>query len=199
MKMIIQIPCFDEAEGLPLTLAALPRTVIGFDRVEYLVVDDGSTDGTDDIARQHGAHHVVRHLHNRGLAAAFMTGIASCLALGADVIVTIDGDNQYDGHDIPALVAPLRDGLADYTLGVRPLRDRRFFPLWKYLLTRLGTAVARLLSGVPTQDAPSGLRACSASVARCLRVHGRYSYTQETLVLAGSLGAWQRYRSMCIR
>ena len=187
MKLIIQIPCFDEAEGLPTTLAALPRAVAGFDAVEYLVVDDGSTDGTGEIARRHGAHYVVRHPQNRGLAAAFMTGIASCLALGADVIVNIDGDNQYDGGDIPALVAPLRDGLADYAMGVRPLYDRRYFPLWKSLLTRFGTVVARLLSNVPTQDAPSGLRAYSADIAQRLRVHGHYSYTMETLVLSGSL------------
>ena len=188
MKLLIQIPCFDEAEGLPLTLAELPRTVAGFDAVEYLVIDDGSTDGTEQIAWRHGAHHVVRHPHNRGFAAAFMTGIAACLALGADAIVTTDGDNQYDGRDIPALVAPLRNGQVDYVLGVRPLGDRRFFPLWKSLLTRLGTRVARLLSGVPTQDAPSGMRAYSAATARRLRVQEHYSYTMETLVLSGSLG-----------
>jgi hypothetical protein len=187
MKLIIQIPCLDEAESLPVTLAALPRTVAGFDRVEYLVIDDGSSDGTGKIALRHGAHHVVRHSQNRGLAAAFMTGITSCLALGADVIVNIDGDNQYDGSDIPALVAPLREGIADHAMGIRPLHDRDFFPLWKSLLTRFGTVVARLLSGAPTHDAPSGLRAYSARVARQLRVHGHYSYTMETLVLTGSL------------
>lgn len=188
MKLIIQIPCFNEADGLPRTLAALPRAVDGFDTVEYLLIDDGSTDGSVDIARQLGVHHVVRHPHNRGLAAAFMTGVATSLTLGADAIVTIDGDNQYDGGDIPALVAPVRDGHADYALGIRPLRDRRFFPLWKSWLTRIGTVVARVLSGVPTQDAPSGLRAYSAATARRLRVQGHYSYTMETLVLAGSLG-----------
>ena len=187
MKLIIQIPCLDEAESLPTTLAALPRAVDGFDRVEYLVIDDGSSDGTGKIALRNGAHHVVRHPQNRGLAAAFMTGITSCLALGADVIVNIDGDNQYDGGDIPALVAPLREGIADHAMGVRPLHDRRYFPPWKSLLTRFGTVVARLLSGVPTQDAPSGLRAYSANVARQLRVHGHYSYTMETLILTGSL------------
>ena len=187
MKLIIQIPCFDEADALPTTLAALPRTVEGFDQVEYLVVDDGSSDDTAGIARRHGVHHVVRHPQNRGLAAAFMTGIASCLALGADVIVTTDGDNQYFGGDIPALVAPVRDGRADFAMGVRPVRDRRYFPLWKSVLTRIGTLLAQCLSGLAVQDAPSGLRAYSARAARCLRVTGHFSYTMETLVQAGSL------------
>jgi hypothetical protein len=186
MKLIIQIPCFDEADHLPATLADLPRTLDGFDVVEYLVVDDGSSDDTVAVARRHGVHHIVRHSSNRGLAAAYMTGIASCLALGADVIVGTDGDNQYVGDDIPALVAPVRDGLADFAIGVRPINDRSYFPLWKSILTRIGTVLARLLSGLPVLDAPSGLRAYNAATARSLRVTGHFSYTMETLVQAGS-------------
>ena len=186
MKLIIQIPCFDEAKYLPATLADLPRTVDGFDVVEYLVVDDGSSDDTVAVARRHGVHHIVRHPENRGLAAAYMTGIAACLALHADVIVGTDGDNQYVGADIPALVAPVRDGLADFAIGIRPLRDRRYFPLWKFVLTRIGTVLARMLSGLPVVDAPSGLRAYTAATARGLRVTGCFSYTMETLVQAGS-------------
>lgn len=186
MKLIIQVPCFNEADNLPATLAALPRAVDGFDVVEYLVVDDGSDDTTAEVARRHGVHHIVRHLENRGLAAAFMSGITTSLALGADAIVNTDGDNQYFGGDIPAVVAPVRDGRADFAMGVRPIRDRRYFPLWKSVLTRIGTLLARTLSGLPLQDAPSGLRAYTAAAARELRVTGRFSYTMETLVLAGS-------------
>jgi hypothetical protein len=188
MKLIIQIPCFDEADHLPQTLADLPCAVEGFDAVEFLVIDDGSSDGTANVAFAHGAHHVVRHVHNCGLAASFMTGIAASLARGADVIVNTDGDNQYCGADIPSVVAPVREGRADFSMGVRPLHDGRSFALWKSALTRMGTTLARLLSGLPVQDAPSGLRAYSAASARELRVSGRFSYTMETLVLAGSRG-----------
>ncbi len=197
MKLIIQIPCFNEADHLPDALAALPRAVDGFDVVEYLVVDDGSSDDTVAVARRHGVHHIVRHAENRGLAAAYMTGIAACLALGAGVIVGTDGDNQYVGDDIACVVAPVRNGQADFAIGVRPLRDRRYFPLLKSILTRAGTLLARLLSGLPVIDAPSGLRAYTADVARELRVTGRFSYTMETLVLAGSRG-W-RLASVPIR
>lgn len=186
MKLMIQIPCFNEADHLAETLAALPRAVNGFNSVEYLIVDDGSDDETVDVARRHGVHHIVRHLENRGLAAAFMTGITSCLALGADVIVTTDGDNQYFGGDISAVVAPVREARADFAMGVRPIGDRRYFPLWKSVLTRIGTLLARMLSGLRLQDAPSGLRAYSAAAASRLRVAGRFSYTMETLILAGS-------------
>ncbi len=197
MKLIIQIPCFNEAEALPITLAALPRAVDGFDLVELLVIDDGSSDDTAGIAHRHGVQHVVRHPQNRGLAAAYMTGIATALALGADTIASTDGDNQYCGADIQALVAPVRDGRADFAMGVRPIRDRRYFPLWKSVLTRLGTWLARLLSGLPVQDAPSGMRAYTSAAARDLRVTGRFSYTMESLVLAGSQG-W-RLASVPIR
>ena len=186
MKLIIQIPCFNEADHLPDALAALPRAMDGFDVVEYLVVDDGSSDDTVAVARRNGVHHIVRHAENRGLAAAYMSGIAACLALGADVIVGTDGDNQYVGDDIPSVVAPVRHGQADFAIGVRPLRDRRYFPFWKSILTQSGTLLARMLSGLPVIDAPSGLRAYTADVARELRVTGRFSYTMETLVQAGS-------------
>lgn len=188
MKLIIQVPCFNEAEQLADTLACLPRTVPGFDAVEWLVIDDGSTDDTVAVARAAGADHVISLGHNRGLAQAFMTGLEACLQRGADVIVNTDGDNQYCAACIPALTAPIVAGQALIAIGERPIgRIEHFSPL-KRRLQRLGSWVVRVASGSAVQDAPSGFRAIHRDAAVQLYVFGRYTYTLETIIQAGRLG-----------
>ena len=185
LKLIIQIPCFDEAETLPLTVADLPREVPGIDIVEWLVVDDGSSDRTAEIARELGVDHVVSHTHNRGLAAAFLTGIDACLRAGADVIVNTDADNQYQGTSIPDLVAPVLAGDADMVVGERPIASIDDFSPTKKLLQRTGSSVVRRFSGTGVRDAASGFRAYSRDAAMRVQVFGRYTYTMETIVQAG--------------
>jgi glycosyltransferase involved in cell wall biosynthesis len=185
MKLIIQIPCFNEAATLPATLADLPRQVDGFDEVEILVIDDGSTDGTADVARVHGVDHVVRFPKNRGLAAAFRSGLDEALARDADVIVNTDGDNQYSAAAIPALVEPVLAGHADLVIGVRPIEEIAHFSPLKKRLQRFGSAVVRRFSGLTVEDATSGFRAFSRRAALRLNVINRYTYTLETLIQAG--------------
>ena len=184
MKLIIQVPCFNEAAQLPATLAQLPRAVEGFDEVEWLVVDDGSTDDTAAVARAHGVHHVVRYPDNRGLAFAFATGLEASCRRGADVIANVDADNQYRADALPALCTPVREGVADIVVGCRPIRQIAHFSFAKKLLQRLGSAVVRLVSGAGVDDATSGFRAYSRRAALTLNVHSRYTYTLETLVQA---------------
>ena len=188
MKLIIQIPCLNEAEGLPVTLADLPREVAGFDEVEWLVIDDGSTDGTSDIARAHGVDHVVRHPVNRGLARAFMSGLEASLAAGADVIVNTDADNQYRASSIPALVEPILAGRAQMVVGARPIADIPSFSPLKKLLQRLGSWAVRVASGTNVPDAPSGFRAYHREAALQLYVLDAYTYTLDTLIQAGRKG-----------
>lgn len=185
MKLIIQIPCFNEAESLPVTLKKLPRSVEGFDVVEWLVVDDGSSDETADVALRHGVDHVVRFKRNQGLAAAFIEGISTCLAHDADVIVNTDADNQYDASDIPKLVGPILSGTADIVIGARPIGEIRHFSFTKKLLNRIGSAVVRGVSGTTIPDAPSGFRAFSREAARQINVFNQYTYTIETIIQAG--------------
>ena len=185
VKLSIQIPCFNEEETLPLTIADLPREVPGVDVVEWLVVDDGSTDRTVEVARQLGVDHVVSHRHNRGLAAAFLTGLDACLRAGADVIVNTDADNQYHGSSIPALVAPVLSGDAEMVVGERPIESIDDFSRIKKLLQRLGSSVVRRFSGTGVRDAASGFRAYSRDAAMRVQVFGRYTYTMETIVQAG--------------
>lgn len=187
MKLIIQIPCLNEAAQLPATLADLPRAVEGFDAVEWLVIDDGSTDGTAEVARAHGVDHVVRLSRNRGLAAAFMTGLETALRLGADVIVNTDADNQYDAACIPALTRPILAGEAAMVVGARPIAEHQSFSPLKKLLQRLGSWVVRQASGAPVPDAPSGFRAISRALAMKLYVFNSHTYTLETLIQAGRL------------
>ena len=168
MKLIIQIPCFNEAETLAATLADLPREAPGFDTVEWLVIDDGSTDATRQVALDNGADHVVRHTSNQGLARAFMTGLNTCLRRGADVIVNTDADNQYDAGDIPALAAPILDGTADIVVGERPIQVIRHFSPLKKMLQKLGSWVVRIASNTNIPDAPSGFRAFSRAAAQHL-------------------------------
>lgn len=188
MKLIIQIPCYNEQATLPITLASLPRNVAGFDRVEWLVVDDGSGDGTGTVAAELGVDHIVRHPTNRGLASAFMTGIREALRLGADVIVNIDADNQYNAADIPALLAPIHAGSAGFVIGIRPVDEVRDIPPLIRFLHRLGSIVVMKASGTRITDPPSGFRAFTREVAGNLRVFNRYTYTLETIIQAGNTG-----------
>lgn len=185
MKLIIQIPCLNEAETLGVALAALPREVPGFDRVEWLVIDDGSSDGTEALAKALGVDHVVRHQVNRGLAAAFMTGLETSLRLGADVIVNTNADNQYEGADVPKLTAPILAGEADMVIGSRPIDQTEHFSWIKKKLQRLGSWAVRMASKTNIEDAPSGFRAISREAAMRLNVFNAYTYTLETIIQAG--------------
>lgn len=187
-KLIVQIPCLNEEETLPGAIEAIPREVPGFDRVEVLVIDDGSTDGTCEVALEHGADYVVSLKKNMGLAKAFCIGLDACIQRGADVIVNTDGDQQYVAADIPRLVRPIVDGQADMVVGARPIRDIESFPWWKKLLQRLGSRVVRTISGTKVEDATSGFRAFSRDAARRLHVFRDYTYTLETIVQAGRSG-----------
>ncbi len=188
MKLIIQIPCFNEEESLPTTLASLPRHVDGFDSVEWLVINDGSTDRTVEIARANGVDHIVDFDVNRGLARAFMAGIERALEEGADVIVNTDADNQYDARDIPVLVAPILARRAQFVVGARPISTIEHFSAAKKLLQRLGSWVVRFTSATDVRDAPSGFRAISREAALRLNVFDGYSYTLESIIQAGRLG-----------
>src|SRR6476469_6325666 len=182
MKLIIQIPCLNEVGTLAIALSALPRQVPGFDSVEWLVIDDGSTDDTANLARQLGVDHVVRHPVNRGLAAAFMTGLDACLRLGADVIVNTDADNQYEATDIPLLTAPIIEGRADMVIGARPIDETEHFSWIKKKLQRLGSWAVRMASKTAVDDAPSGFRAITRETAMRLNVFNPYTETTETII-----------------
>lgn len=188
MKLIIQIPCFNEEQNLPETLGDLPRTVAGFDKVEWLIIDDGSTDRTIEVAKENGVDHIVKLSHNQGLAAAFMHGLEACLRRGADVIVNTDGDNQYRGDYIEALTQPVVNGDAQIAIGARPIKVIEHFSPLKRLLQRLGSWVVRLASGSDVLDAPSGFRAIHKSAAVRLMVFNPYTYTLETIIQAGRMG-----------
>ncbi|HRQ65519.1 MAG TPA: glycosyltransferase family 2 protein [Xanthomonadaceae bacterium] len=185
MKVVIQIPCYNEAESLPLTLSQLPRAITGTSEVAWLIIDDGSTDDTAEVALRHGADRVERHPLNRGLAAAFMTGIECAVSMGADIIVNTDADNQYDARDIATLVEPILAGRAEMVVGARPIDQTGHFSWIKKRLQRLGSAVVRLASGTQVADAPSGFRAFTRDAAMRLNVFGSYTYTLETLIQAG--------------
>lgn len=185
--VIIQIPCFNEAATLPVVLADLPREIAGVRRVEWLVIDDGSEDGTAEVARAHGVDHVVRLPSNRGLAHAWRSGVDAALARGADIVVNTDGDSQYAGSAIPALVAAVQGG-SDIAVGARPIREIAHFSPLKKTLQRLGSWAMRALSGTPVADAPSGFRAISREAALRLCVMTGYTYTLETLIHAGAAG-----------
>jgi glycosyltransferase involved in cell wall biosynthesis len=187
MKLIIQIPCLNEQDTLPATLADLPREVEGFDEVEWLVVDDGSTDRTIDVARAHGVNHIVRLTNNKGLATAFQAGLDACLKLGADVVVNTDADNQYDGRDIPKLVGPIVKGDADMVVGNRVVDQVEHFSPLKKRLQRLGSWVVRGASGTDVPDTTSGFRAYNREAAIQVQVVSKYTYTLETIIQAGKM------------
>jgi glycosyltransferase involved in cell wall biosynthesis len=187
VKLIIQIPCFDEEETLPVTLADLPREVPGFDLVEWLVVDDGSTDRTVEVAREHGVDHIVRLTNNKGLAAGFQAGLDASLKLGADVIVNTDADNQYYGPDIPKLVEPIIKGDADMVVGDREVMNIEHFSPLKKSLQRLGSWVVRRASQTTIPDTTSGFRAYNREAAIQMVVVSKFTYTLETIIQAGKM------------
>jgi glycosyltransferase involved in cell wall biosynthesis len=187
MKLIIQIPCLNEEVTLPATIAALPREIPGFDAVELLVIDDGSTDRTVEVAREQGVEHIVRLTGNRGLAAAFQAGLDACLKLGADAIVNTDADNQYSGADVPKLVAPILAGKADMVVGDRQVATIDHFSPRKKRLQRLGSWVVRRVSGTDIADTTSGFRAYNREAALGLLVTDNFTYTLESLIQAGKM------------
>ncbi|MDX1600182.1 MAG: glycosyltransferase family 2 protein [Anaerolineales bacterium] len=188
MKLVIQIPCYNEETSLPVTLAELPRSVPGFDEVEWLVIDDGSTDRTAAVAEENGVDRVVRLPNNRGLARAFVRGLDAAIDMGADVIVNTDADNQYRAEDIPKLVAPILSGKAEIVVGERPISATPHFSPLKKGLQRLGSRIVRKLSATDIPDAPSGFRAISRDAAMRIHVFNTFSYTLETIVQAGRKG-----------
>jgi glycosyltransferase involved in cell wall biosynthesis len=185
LKLIIQIPCFNEAATLPVTLHDLPREVAGFSTVEWLVINDGSTDNTVEIAKKCGVDHIVSFTKNQGLARTFLAGLDGCMKLGADVIVNTDADNQYAAADIPALVAPILAGKADIVIGIRPIDKIESFSFLKKVLQKLGSAVVRFVSKTDILDAPSGFRAMTREAALRINVFNDYTYTLETIIQAG--------------
>ncbi|MDZ7369777.1 MAG: glycosyltransferase family 2 protein [candidate division KSB1 bacterium] len=185
MKLIIQIPCYNEEETLPITLAELPRKIDGIDQIEILIINDGSTDRTVEIARRHGVHHIVNLNKNKGLAYGFMAGLDACLKLGADIIVNTDADNQYKGEDITKLVAPILAGKADMVIGDRQTSQIEHFSWFKKLLQRWGSWVVRQVSGTDVPDATSGFRALSREAALRMNVVSQFTYTLETIIQAG--------------
>ena len=185
MKLIIQIPCFNEAEALPVTLKDLPRSVPGFDCVEWLIVNDGSSDDTAEVAVRNGVDHVVSFTKNQGLARAFLAGLDSCVKLGADVIVNTDADNQYMAQDIPALLAPILAGKADVVVGARPINEIESFSPVKKFLQGIGSLAVRFVSRTGIPDAPSGFRAMTREAAMRFNVFNNYTYTLETIIQAG--------------
>jgi glycosyltransferase involved in cell wall biosynthesis len=187
MKLIIQIPCFNEEQQLPVTLSELPREVHGFETVEWLIIDDGSSDRTIEVAREHGVDHVVRLTNNKGLAAAFQAGLDAGLKLGADVIVNTDADNQYYAGDIPKLVAPIVDGTADMVVGDRQVETIEHFSPLKKTLQRLGSWVVRQASSTEVPDTTSGFRAYNREAALQMQVVSKFTYTLETIIQAGKL------------
>jgi glycosyltransferase involved in cell wall biosynthesis len=187
MKLIIQIPCFNEEQTLPETLADLPREIPGIETVEWLVIDDGSTDRTIEVARDGGVDHVVRLTNNKGLAAAFQAGLDACLKLGADVIVNTDADNQYSGEDIPRLVEPILAGEADMVIGDRKTDQIEHFSPVKKRLQRWGSAVVRRASGTGVPDTTSGFRAYNREAALQMQVVSKFTYTLESIIQAGKM------------
>ena len=187
-KLIIQIPCYNEEETLGATLAELPRRINGIDCIEWLVIDDGSRDGTIEVAKACGVDHIVRLPHNQGLAKGFMAGLEASLKAGADIIVNTDADNQYCADDIPKLIEPIVYGHADIVVGERPIWKTKHFSLTKKILQKFGSWVVRRASNTNIPDAPSGFRAFNREAALRFNVFNSYTYTLETIIQAGQKG-----------
>lgn len=188
MKLIIQIPCYNEEEYLGVTLNNLPKKLEGIDEIEYLVIDDGSTDKTVEVAKKMGVNYIIRHNNNLGLARAFATGIENCLELGADIIVNTDADNQYCAEDIEKLIKPILNGTADIVIGARPIDKIKHFSTTKKILQRIGSSVVRFFSNTDVLDATSGFRAISKEAAYHISIFSNYTYTLETIIQAGRKG-----------
>lgn len=188
MKLIIQIPCYNEEKSLPITLNALPKEIEGIDEIEVLIINDGSTDKTVEVARSLGVKHIVEMPHNCGLAKAFVAGINTALSLDADIIVNTDADNQYCADDIEKIIKPILNGSADIVIGSRPVSKIQHFSLLKKMLQKLGSFVMRLISSTDVEDAPSGFRAFSRNAAIQLNVFDNYTYTLETIIQARAKG-----------
>lgn len=185
MKLIIQIPCYNESETLEIALNDLPKQLDGIDTIEYLIINDGSKDNTVEVAKKWGVHHVVNFTQNKGLAKGFMAGLDECLRQGADIIVNTDADNQYCADDIQKLIQPILDGKADYVVGARPIDETEHFSFIKKKLQHLGSWAVRKASATDIPDAPSGFRALSREAAMRINVVNDYTYTLETIVQAG--------------
>lgn len=188
MKLIIQIPCFNEEETLSATIKDFPKKINKINKIELLVIDDGSSDKTVDIAKKNGVHHIVSHKKNQGLARAFETGLKKCISLGADIIVNTDADNQYYGSDIEKIVNPIISNQADIVIGSRPIKAHNEFSPFKKFLQHIGSLVVRFLSFTDVRDAPSGFRAYSRIAAQKIHVYSNYTYTLETIIQAGHSG-----------
>jgi glycosyltransferase involved in cell wall biosynthesis len=186
MKLVIQIPCYNEEEALPVTLASLPKAVSGIDEIEVLIIDDGSSDRTVVVAKNHGAH-VISHAINKGLATAFATGLRESLRLDADIIVNLDADNQYNADDIKLLVGPILDREAEVVIGARPIHSMPQFSPAKKFFQYLGSLVVRLVSKTNIEDAPSGFRAISKRAARRINITSTFTYTAEMIIQLGAL------------
>ncbi len=185
MKLIIQIPCYNEAETLEIALNDLPKHIEGIDVIEYLIINDGSTDNTVEVAQRWGVHHIVSFSRNKGLAKGFMAGLDACCKLGADIIVNTDADNQYSGADIETIVRPIIEGRADIVIGERPIDEIEHFSPLKKKLQHLGSWVVQKASHTTIPDAPSGFRAFTREAAMRMNVINEYTYTLETIVQAG--------------
>jgi len=187
-KLIIQIPCYNEEKSLPVTLKDLPRKLPGISKVEWLIIDDGSSDRTVETARELGVDHVVRLIRHQGLAKGFMAGIQACVELGADIIVNTDADNQYHAGDIQKLVQPILEGKAEIVVGARPIRQIKHFSPLKKIFQKWGSWMVRKVSQTDIEDAPSGFRAISREAAMRMHVFSDYTYTIETIIQAGQRG-----------
>ena len=187
-KLIIQVPCFNEEQSLPVTLKTLPRSIPGIEKVEWLIIDDGSTDRTVAVAKELGVDHVVRLIRHQGLAKGFMAGLQACVEKGADIIVNTDADNQYNAGDIGKLVAPILEGRAEFVVGARPVSQISHWSPLKKFFQKTGSWMVRKVSQTDIDDAPSGFRAFSREAAMKLHVFSEYTYTLETIIQAGQKG-----------